>query len=140
MGESSSNQGGQKPPSAGESWQEVGRQFEVLGASLAAAMRVSVDNEATRQRMRGMQDGIEAMVKDVDRAMTGLATSPEGQRAKAEAQKAAESLRNAGEQTVQEVRPQLLSALKQVNEELRRMISRMEGTPPPPGDDGPRTT
>jgi hypothetical protein len=137
MGESGSKQGGQTSPGAGESWQDVGRQFEALGASLAAAIRASVDNEATRQHVRGMQDGLEAMVKDVDRAISDLGTSPEGQRARAEAHRAAESLRAASEQTVQEVRPQLLAALKQVNAELARIVARIEATEPPPGDDKP---
>lgn len=135
MNESTTNQAGQKPPSANDSWQEVGRQFQALGQSLAAAIRVSLDNVEARQRMQGMQDGIEAMVKDIDRAMTDAVTSPEGQKVKAEAQKAADSLKAAGEQTVQEVRPQLVTALKQVNDELQRMISRMEGTQQPPSDD-----
>ena len=58
MTTSTNGEPGGKPPRAGDSWQEVGRQFQALGESLAAAIRVSVDNVETRQRMQGMQDGI----------------------------------------------------------------------------------
>ena len=79
------------------------------------------------------------MVKNIDRAMTDAVHSPESQKVKAEARRAAETLRNAGEQTVQDVRPQLVSALRQLNDELQRMINRMEGPPPPAGDDKPNS-
>jgi len=70
------------------------------------------------------------MVNEVGKAIRESAASPQVQQMRTEAEKAAESLRLAGEQTVQEVRPQLLSALHQVNAELQKMISRMEEKPP----------
>jgi hypothetical protein len=133
MNEQQDKQGGQQQGS-GDSWQDVGRQFQILGESLAAALRASVNTEDNRRRMESMQSGIEAMVRDVDKAITDAAESPEAQQARQEAQRAAESLRRAGEQTAQDVRPQLLSALQQVNDELQRLIGRMGGGPPPSGD------
>jgi hypothetical protein len=133
MNEQQDKQPGQQK-GAGDSWQEVGRQFQILGESLAAALRTSVNTEDNRRRMAEMQSGIESMVRDVDKAITGAAESPEAQRARQEAQRTAESLRRAGEQSAQDIRPQLLSALKQVNDELQRLIGRMEGGPPPSGD------
>ena len=133
MNEQQNKEGGQQQGS-GDSWQDVGRQFQILGESLAAALRTSVNTEDNRRRMASMQSGIEAMVRDVDKAITDAAESPEAGRARQEAQRAAESLRRAGEQTAQDIRPQLLLALKQVNDELQRLIGRMEGGPPP--DDG----
>jgi len=54
-----------------------------------------------------------------------------------QARQAADSLKNAGEQTVEEVRPHLLSALEQLNRELDRLIQGMQGTPSePPGQGG----
>ena len=113
---------------AGGSWAEVGRQFQVLGETLATAMRSSLDNEENRKRMDSMRLNLEAMVRDVDGAIQDAAKSPSGQQAREEMRRAAETLRDTGEQTAQEVRPHLLAALKQVNEELRKLVGYMDDT------------
>ena len=117
-------------PKSGEAWDEVGKQFQALGESQAAAFRTAVHNEENRRRVQEMQSGLESMVNDVGKAIRESAASPQVQQMRTEAEKAAESLRVAGEQTVQEVRPHLLSALHQLNAELQKMISRMEEKPP----------
>jgi hypothetical protein len=48
-----------------EGWQEVGRQFQALGESLAAAMRTAWEKEENRKRLEEMQTGLESMVSDV---------------------------------------------------------------------------
>jgi hypothetical protein len=118
-------------PASSEVWQEVGQQFQALGESLAAALRTAWHKEENRQRVQEMRSGVEAMVNEVGKAIKESAASPQVQQARTEAEKAAESLRTAGEQTVQEVRPHLLSALRQVNAELQKMISHMEQEKPP---------
>ncbi len=128
-------QTGQKGQPANDAWQEVGRQFQVLGESLAAAFRASSQNEAYRVNLHAMQSGLKDMIKNIDKAIDEAMSSPEGQQARVEAQRAAESLRAAGEQTVQEIRPHLLSALKEVNDELHKFVNRMEGQNTPPSSD-----
>jgi len=118
-------------PMAGEAWEEVGKQFQALGESLAVAFRTAWHNEENRRRLQEMQAGLESMVNEVGKAIKESAASPQVQQMRTEAEKAAESLRAASEQTVQEVRPHLLSALRQVNAELQKMISRMEQEKPP---------
>lgn len=113
---------------AEEAWHEVGRQFQALGESLAAALRASWRDPEHRERVETMQDGLEAKVKDLDAAIQDALRSPQAQQAKADAKKAAESLREAGEQTVLEIRPHLVSALKQLSNEINRMIGSMEGS------------
>ncbi|MDH4137566.1 MAG: hypothetical protein OEW09_12765 [Anaerolineae bacterium] len=76
--------------------------------------------------MQNMQGGLEAMIDHVDRAIKEASVSPEAEKIRGEAEKAAESLRAAGEQTWQEERPHLLSALTQINAELQKMISRLK--------------
>jgi hypothetical protein len=115
-----------QPPS--DAWQEVGRQFQILGETLAAAFRNSWNDEENRKRMQAMQGSLENVVHEIDLGLQNAAQSPEAQRARSEAKRAAESLREAGEQTVQDVRPHLLNALKDVNDELRKMVNRMEGS------------
>lgn len=108
------------------SWQEVGRQFQALGESLAQAMRSAWQNEETQRRVNEMRTGLESMAREVGKAVEDTAKSPEGQKIRSEAERAADSVRVATEQTVQEVRPQLLTALQQLNSELQKLIDRME--------------
>lgn len=112
--------------SGSEAWREVGQQFKALGESLAAAFRTAVNDEENRRRMRQMQDGLESMVSDVNKAIHEAVESPQGQQVRADVEKTAENLRSAGEQAVQDVRPQLLSALKTATEEMQKLVERME--------------
>jgi vacuolar-type H+-ATPase subunit I/STV1 len=128
----------EEPKSASsEAWQEVGQQFQALGESLAAAFRTAWHDEENRRRVQEMQAGLEAMVKEVGQAIKESAAKPQVQQVKGEAQKAAESLRAASEQTAQEVRPHLLSALRQLNDELQKLIGRMEQDKPVTDAQGP---
>ncbi|MCJ7533123.1 MAG: hypothetical protein MUO64_19140 [Anaerolineales bacterium] len=110
----------------GGNWEEVGQQFQALGESLAAAFRTAWENEENRQQMQNMKAGLEQMVNQVSQAIKDSAASPAGQQVRGEAKKVASTLRTAGEQTAQEVRPHLLTALRQIEEELQKLINRME--------------
>ncbi len=123
-------------------WEQVGEQFKALGESLAQAFRAAWENEENQRRLHEMRTGLEAMVHEVGKAIDDTANSPQGQQIREEAEKTVEKVRVAGEQTVQEVRPQLINALEQLNVELQKVVDRMEKkTPPPPppagSDSGP---
>jgi hypothetical protein len=118
-----------------EAWQEVGRQFQALGESLATAIQAAWQNEEVRRQAQGMKTGLEAMVNDVGQAIKETASSPKAQSVKAEAVKTAESFRTAGEETVQEVRPHLVAALQTLNEELQKLIGRLQGSKPEQGSE-----
>jgi hypothetical protein len=113
------------PPDASDSWKDVGQQFQVLGQSLAAAMRAAWQNEEARRRMQDVQNGVESMVNEVGQAFKDAANTPQGQQLRQEASKAADNVQNAVEQTAQEVRPHLVSALQQVNRELQRIADQL---------------
>jgi uncharacterized phage infection (PIP) family protein YhgE len=119
------------PPEGSESstessWQEVGRQFQTLGESLAQAVRSAWENEETQRRVNEMRTGLESMAREVGKAVEDTANSSQGQKIRADAERAAESVRVATEQTVQEARPQLINALQQLNSELQKLIDRIE--------------
>jgi hypothetical protein len=120
--------------SSAEAWREVGKQFEIMGTTLAQAFQSAWRSEGNRERAQEMQAGLETMVQHVSNALNESLTSPQGQHARAEMVKAAESFRTAGEHTVQEIRPHLLYALNQLNEELKRLVSRFESEKPAPED------
>ena len=108
-----------------ESWQEVGHQFEVLGSSLAQAFRTAWSNIETSTEAQQVKTGLESMLREVGQAIDDTTKTPEAQKLKEDAKRTAESLRTAGEQTVQEARPQILSALQKANEELQKLIDKM---------------
>ncbi|HEY3341171.1 MAG TPA: hypothetical protein VGK81_04095 [Anaerolineae bacterium] len=116
--------------STSEAWQEVGKQFQTLGESLATAFRTAWADEQNRKRMLDMRQGVEQMLHEVGKALDETAKSPNVQQAKVEAKRAAESMRVAGEQTYKEVRPQLESALRQLNDEVQKLIGRMDAAKP----------
>jgi hypothetical protein len=126
---------------ADDSWQEVGRQFQALGSSLAQTVRTAWENEETQRRVQEMRTGLEAMVRDVGRAIDESTSTPQAQKLREDAGRAAGAVRDATEQTIQEVRPQLIDALQQVNNELQKLVNRM-GTrsTPPAGATDPAAT
>jgi ElaB/YqjD/DUF883 family membrane-anchored ribosome-binding protein len=130
-----------KSQSTQDAWRDVGRQFQDMGDSLARAFRAAWQDEGNRQRVEEMRTGVESMVNQVGQVLRDYSETPEGQHLHSEAKRAAESLRTVGEQTVTEVRPHLVVALRQVNAELQRMINQMDNPPQPSSnpDEAPRT-
>ena len=108
-----------------ESWHEVGDEFKALGQSLATAFRTAWESEENRQHLESMKTGLEALVNQVGQAIQEASTSPQGQKVRMEVERAAESARATGEQALQDARPHLLSALRQINTELQKVISRL---------------
>jgi len=109
-----------------ETWHEVGRQFEVLGDRLAEAVRATWEDERTRQRVQELQTGLESAARELERAIQEASSSPEGQRLRREAERAAESARAAGEQAFEDARPCLVSGLQRLRSGLQMMIERLE--------------
>ncbi len=116
---------GEDQSGSSDAWRDVGRQFESLGASLAQAVRAAWNDEENRRRVQEMQTGLEAMVRDVGEAINETVNSPKGQEVTQDVQRAADNLVEAGEKTVQEVRPHLMKALEQLNTELQKLVDRM---------------
>lgn len=112
-----------------EPWREVGRQFQALGQSMADAFRAAWEDEENRQQLRDLQDGLEKMVDDVGQALKQASESPEGQRVQEEAKRAAESAHAAGARAWQDARPHVVSALRQLNAELQKVVSKLEEEP-----------
>jgi hypothetical protein len=110
-----------------ESWREVGDQFKALGESLSRAFRTAWESEENRQHLESMKSGLKAMVDQVGQALEDASASVEGQKVRREVEKAAESARAAGEKALEEARPHVLSAVRQINAEMEKWIRRMEG-------------
>jgi uncharacterized protein with von Willebrand factor type A (vWA) domain len=111
---------------AEDTWREVGDQFKALGESLATAFRTAWESEENRRHLESMKEGLEAMVDQVGQAVKETSASPEAHRVRTEVERAAESARAAGEKALQDARPHLISALGTINDELQKLIRRME--------------
>lgn len=127
--------GGEGPRTADDPWKEVGQQFHALGVSLAAAFRATVQSEESRRHLRNLQAGMEGMAAEIAAAVNEAAASPPARDIRVKAEKAATTARFATEDALQEARPQILSALRQVNAELERLIARAEGKRPSETED-----
>lgn len=109
----------------GESWKEVGHQFEALGLSLAQAFRSAWSNIETKTEAQQVKDSLETMVREVGAAIEDTAKAPEGQKVKEDAKRTAETLRTAGAKTYNGARPQIISALQKANEELKKLLDKL---------------
>jgi len=106
-----------------DAWREVGEQFQELGKAVAQALRATWESEETRQRLQSLQEGLEAMASEVGQAVKE--TVLESEEVRRAAAKAAETTQTATQQALEELRPQLLSALHQINKELEILIERL---------------
>ncbi len=113
-----------------DTWSEVGQQFAHLGENIAAAFNSALKDETTQGFMQQMRVGLEKMAGAIAKAVDDAAHSPEGQKFRQEAEKAVTSAATAGKQTVETVRPQLLSAMEQLNVKIREMLDRMSQAQP----------
>jgi len=112
--------------SSSQSWEDVGRQFQTLGESVAAAFRSAWGKEETRQPFLKMQAGLEGMVTEIRQVLQETFDAGDVDQIKTDVRKTVEDLAGQSKQTYQEVRPTLVNALQQVNLELQKLIDRME--------------
>jgi hypothetical protein len=109
-----------------DDWSEVGEQFRLLGASLATAVRSAWESEENRQNVQNLRNGLEGVVKQIDDAFREFRTTPEAQDISGEVQRAAKSAHLAGEHAWRKAQPHVLSALRQVNAEIREIVAELE--------------
>ena len=106
------------PSKASTSWQDVGAEFEALGKTLGDALRGAWQRQDTEAGLGPLRDSLQSMIQDVNRAIDG---TPEAQQARDQLVRLTESIRAAAERAGDEVRPELLTMLRQANAELRRL-------------------
>ncbi len=114
--------------SSKESWRQVGHELETLGESLANTFRAAWAKAEGSAGVEEMQSGLEAMVDKVGRAINDVGPSAQEAGVRQKLEETAEALHSAGSQTFEEVRPQVVSALEQVNAELQNLIKNLRGS------------
>ena len=121
-----SDEGAGQTHSPEEAWKDVGRQIEALGESLGRAFRAAWQSEETQRHVRSVETGLEQVAERIDRAVKDASESAEASKVRAEAERTAGSLRQAGEKTWEDMRPQVLSGLRQVEARLNTLIRDLE--------------
>lgn len=102
-----------------DAWKEVETRFTALSDSLVSAVRTAWQDEESQRAVKEMESGLRSIASEFANVVDEAAASPEGQRLRAEAEKTARAFQDAGEQMVEEARPQLAEALSAISEGLR---------------------
>src|SRR5258708_32154602 len=110
-------------PTAEASWDDVVREFQLLGKTLADAVWAAWGGQDGRERVRELQNSLQSIIDEVNRAVDQGIATPEAQQARAPLTRLTESIRVATERTTEELRPELLALLRQANAELRRLTA-----------------
>ncbi len=113
----------QKPQESrrGATWADVAHELEALGKSLEAAVQAVWQRRENRERARELRDSLESMAQEVNRAIEESVATPEAQQAREQLSRVSESVRVAVERSTQELGPEVLSVLRQINADLRRV-------------------
>jgi hypothetical protein len=121
---------------------KLAAELRELGKQLSLALRTAWESEQRQQLQKEIGEGLQELSKQVDQAVAAAKTSPQTQRVKEQVSRVAETARQS--ETVHEIREDMVEGLHQLNEELRRLVERMQqkqkspgGQPssePPPGD------
>jgi hypothetical protein len=104
--------------SSGTSWQDVAAEFENLSRTVADVVRTAWQRSGGEASVGQLREGLQSIVDDVNRTADG---TPESRQARDQLVRLIESIREAAQRAGDEVRPELLSLLRQANAELRRL-------------------
>ena len=106
-----------------DNWQEVGENFKSLGGSLTAAFKETWENEEISQKLR---TSLDSLAEGINQAVEGAKESKEAQQVRGEMGKAAKSAQDSGTQPFRDVKPHIVSSLRQLSVELKKMTDRLE--------------
>lgn len=104
-------------PSTGTSWQDVASEFEALRKTLADVLRNVWQRQDNDAGLGPLRESLQSMIQELNRAVDG---TPEAQQARSQLVHLTESIRSAAARAGDELRPELVSMLRQANAELRR--------------------
>jgi hypothetical protein len=105
-------------PSTGSSWQDLGAEFEALGKTLGDVLRGAWQRQENDAGLGQLRDSLQSMIQELNRVVDG---TPEARQARDQLVHLTESIRAAAERAGDELRPELVSMLRQANAELRRL-------------------
>jgi hypothetical protein len=120
----------QEEPGATEAWNEVGKQFQTLGKSLAAAINATAQDEQVQQELNKMQAALDTTAAQIKQKAKEVSDSLESRKVEEETRKLEEQAQAAGQELVKEVQPQLVDVLKKMRAGLDQTINDLEQLDP----------
>lgn len=106
-----------------------------LGKQLGLALRAAWESEERQRLEKEIGEGLKDLGKQLDQALQAAKVSPQTQKVKEQVEKVVETARQS--EAVQEIREGLISGLRELNEELRRLVEKMQKKEGPTGGQPP---
>ena len=103
--------------STGASWRDIAAELESLGNTFSEVLRRAWQTQNEGSGIAQVRDVFASAIDELNRAVEG---TPESERAREQLKEMAESLQQTADRATAELRPQLLSVLRQANAALRR--------------------
>jgi hypothetical protein len=104
--------------SSGATWQDIQAELEALGKSFGDVLRTAFQGQDTAAGLSQLRTSLDSAIDDLNRAIEG---TPEARDARDQFVQLTETIRTAAERASAELRPELLTMLRQANAELRRL-------------------
>ena len=116
----------QDQSNATDAWNEVGKQFQTLGESLASAFNATVQDEKVQQELKNMQSELNTAGEQISQKAKAASDSVKSIDVEEETKKLGEEAQTAGQDLVKDVQPHLLSALKKMQTSIDQAINDLE--------------
>ena len=114
---------------ATDAWVNVGKQFQILGDTIASAVTASLESEETKQQLNKMRTEFESAAQQINQAVKDTVESEQGQQARAEAEKFAREAQKSSQEAIEEMKPHLLAAFRTMQAGLDQIIKNIESQP-----------
>jgi heparin binding hemagglutinin HbhA len=116
------------PSSSGQSQGSVGpdlaAEMREMGQQIEAAVRAFTESERAKQLQRDLSGGVRELTQQLQTAVKSLQTSPRVQQAEARGQQVFSQVLQS--KAVQDVQETFVSGLAQFNDQLRKLVERLE--------------
>jgi hypothetical protein len=132
MSENSGQTPGEPTPGPHKETPDIVGELREMGQQLEAVFRAAVESERTKQLQRDLAGGFREMTHQVQSALKSVQENPRVQ----QAEERGREVFNQAQQSkvVQDVQETVISGIAQLNEQLRKIVDRLEHEPsdPPP--------
>lgn len=116
----------QKQEKSQSYWEEVGAKFADLGETLGKAMQSSIDDPRTQEVLLKIKDGLNQAADEIEDAIRTAKDDPKVQQFTDEATEAFNNLGEIGEETVEQVKPHVIKALKSFTDAVSSLFDDSE--------------
>ena len=107
-------------------WDDVIRDFQSLGDSIAKAVHDAINDERHKQPLHEMKEGMEKAADQVTKAIDDATKSEHAANLRANMQKAAEDAKQFSDKMAADTKPIIVTALETLNKGIEVVIDRLQ--------------